>query len=59
MIIPERQPPTLWPPDKTISSDEDYARLTRELGDLVKEDQWIGDFIKRLNYTIADIVRKK
>jgi len=26
---------------------------------MVKEDQWIDDFIKRLNYTIEDVVRKK
>jgi len=59
MIIPEKLPPTLWPPPKTISSDEDYERLDRALEDLVKEDQWINDFIKRLTYTIEDIVRKK
>jgi len=25
----------------------------------MREDQWINDFIKRLNYAIEDIVRKK
>jgi hypothetical protein len=54
MIDPE--PPPLWPP-KTIPGDEDYERLAalREFSD----DQWVCDFIKRLNYTIEDIVRKK
>ena len=59
MIIPEVLPPTLRPPPQTISGDEDYERLDRALEDLVKEDQWINDFIKRLTYTIEDIVRKK
>jgi hypothetical protein len=58
MIIPDTPRPTLWPP-KTISSDNDYERLDRALKDLMKEDQWIDDFIKRLNTTIEDIVRKK
>jgi len=56
MIDPE--PPPLWFP-KTISSDEDSKRLDRALSDLMNEEQWINDFIKRLNYTIEDIVRKK
>ena len=58
MIIPETPPAALWPP-KTISSDKDYERLDRALKDLMKEDQWIDDFIKRLNTTIEDMVRKK
>jgi hypothetical protein len=57
MILPEKTPPTVWPP-KTISSDEDSERLDHALEDLIKENQWINDFIKRLNYTIEDIVRK-
>ncbi|MDQ1387639.1 MAG: hypothetical protein QOF56_1093 [Acidobacteriaceae bacterium] len=56
MIIPETPPSTLWPP-KTISSDED-ERLDHALENLVKENQWIDDFIRRINYTIEDIVRK-
>jgi|GEM_PF-2933555 len=44
---------------KTSSSDEDCARLDRALEDVIKENQWVADFIKRLNYTIEDIVRKK
>lgn len=49
-------PPTPLP---TISSDREVERLDRALEDMVKEDQWIDDFIKRLNYTIEDVVRKK
>jgi len=58
MITPETPLPALRPP-QVISSDEDYERLDRVLGDLMKEDQWIDDFMKRLNCTIEDIVRKK
>jgi hypothetical protein len=63
MILPETPPPTLRPPKtlppKTLSSDEEGERLDRALEDLIKENQWVDDFIKRLNYTIEDIVRKK
>jgi hypothetical protein len=58
MILPETPPPTLRPP-KTLSSDDDRERLDRALEDLIKENQWVDDFIKRLNYTIEDIVLKK
>ena len=58
MILPETPPPTLRAP-KTLSSDDDCERLDRALEDLIKENQWVDDFIKRLNYTIEDIVRKK
>jgi hypothetical protein len=58
MILPETPRPTLWPP-KTLSSDEDGERLDRALEDLIKENQWVDDFIERLNYTIEDIIRKK
>jgi hypothetical protein len=57
MILPEA-PRTLWPP-KTISSDEDCERRDRAREDLIEENRWIDDFVKRLNYTIEDIVRKK
>ena len=55
MIDPE--PPPLGPP-KTIPSDEDYERLAAALREF-SDDQWVCDFIKRLNYTIEDIARKK
>jgi hypothetical protein len=58
MILPHTPPSTLRTPE-TISSDKDHGQLDRALNDLMKEDQWINDFIKRLNYTVADIVRKK
>jgi hypothetical protein len=57
MIPPETPRPTLLPP-KMISSDEDRERQDRALKDLVKDNQWVNDFVKRLNYTIEDIVRK-
>jgi hypothetical protein len=50
MITPETPPPTLRPAE-TISSDEDYERLDRALRNL-SDDQWVYDFIKRLNYVI-------
>ncbi len=46
-------------PPKTLSSDEDCEQMDRALEDLIKENQWVDDFIKRLNYTTEDIVRKK
>ena len=58
MIPPETPRPTLLPPN-TISSGEDCERLDRALEDLVKENQWVSDFVKRLNYTTEDIVRKQ
>jgi hypothetical protein len=58
MIIPDTPRPTLWPP-KTISSDKQYERLDRALMDLMKEDQWIDDSIKRFNTSIEGIVRKR
>jgi hypothetical protein len=57
MIIPELVPSTLWP--ETIASDKDDERLDRALKDLLKEDQWVDDFIKHLNYISEDIDRKK
>jgi hypothetical protein len=56
MTIPESSPPRLWP--TRPSEKDDDERLDRALEDMVK-DQWINDFIKRLNYTIGDIVRKR
>ena len=59
MTIPQKQPPTPWPPNtiRTIlSDDEDDVRLARALA---AEENWVNDFIKRLNGTIEDIVHKK
>ena len=57
MIRPQATPPALWPPG--VSSAEDLEPLDRALEELVQDDQWINDFIKRLDYAIEDIVRKK
>jgi hypothetical protein len=57
MILPKTPRQTLRPP-RTISSDEREPR-DRALEDLAKENQWIDDFVKRLNYTIEDMVGKK
>jgi hypothetical protein len=55
MIAPEPPPSTFSPPE-TMLSDQDCERLGRALRDL-SEDQ--GGFMKRLNYAIEDIFRKK
>jgi hypothetical protein len=44
------------PSAKPTLSDRDDARLNRALKEV--EDQWINDFIERLNCTIDDIGRK-
>ena len=59
MTIPQKQLPTIWPPNTArtiLSDDEDDERLA--LAFAVKEN-WVNDFIKRLNGTIEDIVREK
>ena len=51
---PRTAAPPLGPPG--ITSAEDQEQLDRALNDLVKDkNQWIDDFIKRLNYPIKDI----
>ena len=49
--------PPLWPPGD--AGTEAHEPMERALEELVQEDQWIDDFIKRLNHAIADIVREK
>jgi hypothetical protein len=56
MITPEPPTPTLWLPE-TISSN-DYEQLERALKEIEKDER-INEFVKCLNYTIEDIVRKK
>jgi hypothetical protein len=59
MTTPQKQPPTLWSPNTTktiLSDDEDHERLARAFE---AEDHSANDFIKRLNYAIEHIVRKK
>ena len=59
MTIPQKRPPTLWSPNtiRTIlSDDEEDERLALAFA---AEENWVNDFIKRLNGTIEDIVYKK
>jgi len=58
MIIPERSLRLPWSP-KTISSTQDFERFDRALSELEDEDQWINDFIKRLNCVVEEIGHKK
>ena len=55
MTIPEM---TRLTPLPTIAINKDVERLDRMVQDML-DDQWIDDFIKHLNYTIEDIVRKE
>jgi hypothetical protein len=59
MTIPQKQPPALWSPNTVrtiLSDDEQDERLACAFAG---EENWVGDFIKRLIGTIEDIVRKK
>jgi hypothetical protein len=51
--------PTRFAPAYKITINEDQDRRDRALEELVKEDHWITEFIKRLNFAIEDIGRKK
>jgi len=57
MMTPEQRPSTLWPIPMTI--DDEHERLDRALGELMREDRWVRDFVKRLNYTGDDTVRRQ
>lgn len=57
MTFPERPSATGWSP-RPISGDNDDARLHGALRDIAKEDQWINEFIKRLNDVIEDAGHK-
>lgn len=46
-----------WPRDATAR--EDQEPLQPALQEMVQNDQWIDDFIERLNYAVRDIVKKK
>jgi hypothetical protein len=59
MIIPEKPAPSSLRHPEILPIGQDNERLEPALGDLVKEDQWVGEFIERLNHAIAEIVRKK
>jgi hypothetical protein len=57
MTTSETRPPPPGLP-RMISSKEDSERLEHALEDMMN-DQWINDFIQRLDRTIEDISRKK
>jgi hypothetical protein len=52
MTIPETPPPC-----PTMPGDKNHERVDPTLEDPLK-DEWIDDFMKRLNYTIEEAVRK-
>lgn len=56
MIAQQTPLPTIFPPAPTGSAEDE--RLDRPLEEMI-DDQWISDFIGRLNYVIQDIVRDK
>lgn len=58
MIIQDNTPPTLWSP-KILPDPAGHELLDRALEDIEKEDQWVNDFIERLNYTLDDIGPQK
>jgi hypothetical protein len=55
MILPAT-PQTTPRLRNTISSD--LEPLDRALDEIRNEDQWVDDFIQRLNYRIEDLVHK-
>jgi hypothetical protein len=58
MIIPQDTAPMLWSPRTAPGHQGDEMR-DRALDELENEDQWVNDFIERLNYAIEDIGREK
>jgi hypothetical protein len=56
MIAQQTPLPAIFPPAPLGSAEDE--RLDRTLEELI-DDQWISDFIGRLNYVIEDIVRDK
>jgi hypothetical protein len=56
MTIPEQHALTPWPP-APIPSNRNCRQSNRVLDE--SEDQWVNDFIKRLDYAIGDIDRNK
>jgi hypothetical protein len=52
MMISENTPPLCSP--ATAPDDRSHELLDRALDELNTEDQWVNDFIKRLNYAIQD-----
>jgi hypothetical protein len=58
MIIREYTAPMPWSP-RTTAGHQGHELLNRALNDLEDEDQWVNDFIKRLNYAVEDLGRKQ
>jgi hypothetical protein len=56
MITQQTPLPPISPPAPVISAEDE--RLDRILEEMI-DDQWISDFIGRLNYVVQDIVRDK
>jgi hypothetical protein len=52
MII--RQTPTPSSP-RTAAGHQGQELHNRALNDLEQEDQWVSDFIQRLNYAVEDL----
>jgi hypothetical protein len=48
----------LWSP-RTAPGHQGQELLDRALDDLEQEDQWVNDFIERLNDAVEEIGRKK
>jgi hypothetical protein len=53
-----RQTPTPSSP-RTAAGHQDQELLNRALNDLEEEDQWVSDFIQRLNYAVEDLDGKQ
>jgi hypothetical protein len=56
MITQQTPLPTIFPPAPMGSAEDERPDRTAE--EMI-DDQWISDFIGRLNYVIQDIVRDK
>jgi hypothetical protein len=58
MIISQNTAPMLWSP-RTAPGHQGQELLDRALDDLEQEDQWVDDFIERLNDAVEEIGHKK
>jgi hypothetical protein len=58
MTIPQDTAPMRWSP-RTAPGHQGDGMGDHALDELENEDQWVNDFIERLNYAIEDIGREK
>jgi hypothetical protein len=58
MIIQDNIPPMLWSAN-TVPGHADHELPERALNELQKQDQWVNDFIERLNGAVEDLGRKR